>query len=299
MFKKDKDLEQRTSNIIKNKDFKKLKLDILKQFPFDETTGRGVTEDNLTNIFPSKCSITCTKLTSRTLLYSIDLIPYFIDLNGRCDLYPTVFALWKIPVMLPQVVIHSPVSTFVLRGADLMAPGIYKLDNIHKGDKVSIRVRNNPFPFAIGLSEVDTVEEFSSCLTRPKGKAVQVLHSFGDMLWKGAPASIPNNGFLALTVVTAEDQCASSDDDDDDDDADDDEKDSVDDGDDNDDDGDDGDGGNDIDKADNMGGARSIDYDCDELMVENQSTENGVVCIENLSINVDEDNDPTGLSGAT
>jgi translation initiation factor 2D len=200
-------------------------------------------------------------------------------------LYPTVFALWKIPVMLPQVVIHSPVSTFVLRGADLMAPGIYKLDNIHKGDKVSIRVRNNPFPFAIGLSEVDTVEEFSSCLTRPKGKAVQVLHSFGDMLWKGAPASIPNNGFLALTVVTAEDQCASSDDDDDDYD----EKDSV----------DDGDGGNDIDKADNMGGARSIDYDCDELMVENQSTENGVVCIENLSINVDEDNDPTGLSGAT
>ena len=117
----------------------------------------------------------------------------------------------------------------------------------------------------------------------------------------GVPISPPfEKGVRGLDAQAAEEEPADADEEeDDDDDADDDEKDSVDDGDDNDDDGDDGDGGNDIDKADNMGGARSIDYDCDELMVENQSTENGVVCIENLSINVDEDNDPTGLSGAT
>jgi len=215
MFKKEKDLDQRTSNNIKNKDLKKLKNDVLKQFPYHSSTGCGLTEESLTVIFPPKCSVSCTKLTSRTLIYSVDDVPYFFDVNGRCDLYPTVFGLWKVPHLMPQVVIHSPVSTFVLRGADLMAPGIYKLDNIAKKDKVSIRVRNNAYPFSVGISDVDTVAEFSSCLTRPRGMAVQVLHMFGDLLWQGVPASIPNSGFSLLTVVTSDGEGDSSEDDDD------------------------------------------------------------------------------------
>ena len=223
MFKKDKDIDQRSSNVIKNKDFKKLKSDLLKQFSLSvlpSSSCRGITEESLAILFPPKCSITLTKFTSRTLVYSVDSVPLFFDVNGRCDFYPTIFALWKVPTLLPQVVIHSPVSTFVLRGADLMAPGLYKLDDaIQKGDKVSIRVRNNSFPFAVGASEVDAAVDFMETNTRPRGKAVQVWHMFSDMLWKNVPLSIPNKGFGVVTVVTGDDQgddsCDDSDDDDD------------------------------------------------------------------------------------
>lgn len=208
MFKKDKDIEQRTSNAIKNKDFKKLKSDLVKQFPLNDTSGgRGLSEDSLVVLFPPKCSITCTKLSNRTLVYCVDTIPYFFDLNGRCDYYPTVFALWKLPDILPQIVIHSPVSVFVLRGADLMAPGVYKLDEgIRKGDKVSIRVRNNSLPFAVAMSEVNSEEDFGSAVARPRGKAAEVQHAFGDCLWKGVAVAVPNVGFSVVTVVTGDGQ---------------------------------------------------------------------------------------------
>ena len=93
-----------------------------------------------------------------------------------------------------------------------MAPGIYKLDDVHKGDKVSIRVRNNAYPFGVGVSEVDTVAEFGDVSTRPRGKAVQMLHVYGDMVWKNVPVSIPNEGFSSLTVVTGGGESESSDD---------------------------------------------------------------------------------------
>jgi hypothetical protein len=87
-----------------------------------------------------------------------------------------------------------------------MAPGIYKLDDMEKGGKVSIRVRNNPYPFAVCISEVNAATEFCSSLTRPRGKAGQVVHLFGDMLWKDVPVSIPNAGFSLLTVVSSDGQ---------------------------------------------------------------------------------------------
>ena len=202
MFKKEKDLDQRTSNIIKNKDAKKLRNDLLKYFPYNEANNTGLTEESLMLIFPIKCFITMTKLTTRTLIYSLDSIPYFYDVNGRNDFYPTIYTLWKIPRLLSQVVIHAPVSSYILRGADLMTPGIMYLDNgVEKEHKVSIRVMNNCCPFAVGLLEIDP----SNMST--EGKAVRVLHMFGDMLWKSASVSIPNEGFSSLSVICGDGSC--------------------------------------------------------------------------------------------
>lgn len=53
--------------------------------------------------------------------------PLIFDYEGRNVLYPTLFLLWKYPDTLPVISIPSPVSTFLLRGADLMAPGVLNL----------------------------------------------------------------------------------------------------------------------------------------------------------------------------
>lgn len=116
MFKKEKDLAERSRTLLKNKEARNLRSEIAKQF--------HVTEEDICSIIEPKASISCTKLASKTLLYSVDNVPLFFDANSRNALFPTVFALWKCPSMLRHFVIHEHVSHFVLKGADLMLPGV-------------------------------------------------------------------------------------------------------------------------------------------------------------------------------
>ncbi|KAL6763680.1 hypothetical protein V8C86DRAFT_3129734 [Haematococcus lacustris] len=51
------------------------------------------------------------------VLYRLDGCPLFIDISGKMELVPTVFALWRLHVK------HSAVSQFLVGGADLMLPG--------------------------------------------------------------------------------------------------------------------------------------------------------------------------------
>jgi predicted ribosome-associated RNA-binding protein Tma20 len=106
-------------------------------------------------VLEGKPSIYCSKLANRTIVFTAGTvrwiqyntpntgstnfalykylllaegdIPLFFDVDGRNILYPTIFTLWKFPSLLPHVKIPSPVSSFLLRGADLMAPGVINL----------------------------------------------------------------------------------------------------------------------------------------------------------------------------
>ena len=118
MFKKEKDLTERSQQLLKNKEIRTLRADCLKQFP-------SITEDEVASIIPNKAQVSVTKLANKTLLYSVDSVVYFFDLNGRNNLYPTIAALSKLPHMTKSLIIHSQVSRFMLKGADLMLPGFY------------------------------------------------------------------------------------------------------------------------------------------------------------------------------
>lgn len=79
------------------------------------------------------------KLASRTLVYLHvpSKTPLFFDVDGRNKLFPTVYALWRVrqlsaeadaqsgsfSLCCPTLVVHPPVSKFVLNGADVMLPG--------------------------------------------------------------------------------------------------------------------------------------------------------------------------------
>ncbi|KAJ9523141.1 hypothetical protein QJQ45_023868 [Haematococcus lacustris] len=87
-----------------------------------------LTEDCLEAVLPSKAGdLVMVKLAAprREVLYRLDGCPLFIDISGKMELVPTVFALWRAPTMLPQLhVKHSAVSQFLVGGADLMLPGV-------------------------------------------------------------------------------------------------------------------------------------------------------------------------------
>ena len=62
---------------------------------------------------------------TKDVLYSIsDNEPLAVDLNSKNELLPTLFFLSKFPTAVRQFVVHSPVSEYVLNGADLMMPGV-------------------------------------------------------------------------------------------------------------------------------------------------------------------------------
>ena len=54
-------------------------------------------------------------LATKTIIYSVGDIPYFIDVEGRNNIYPTIFLLWKCPNILRSFIIHAPVSEYVMK----------------------------------------------------------------------------------------------------------------------------------------------------------------------------------------
>ena len=117
MFKKDHDLSQRSKSHMKNKEVRKLKKDIFESI-------QNLSETQVGEMLVEKGNVTITKLASKTLVYSMENIPYFFDIAARNDYCPTVFALWRAPQILRSIVIHPSVSGYLLKGADLMIPGI-------------------------------------------------------------------------------------------------------------------------------------------------------------------------------
>lgn len=52
---------------------------------------------------------------SRALLYSLDGVPWLVDVVGRGDYFPAVFALWHAPELLPQIFVkHAGVTQFLI-----------------------------------------------------------------------------------------------------------------------------------------------------------------------------------------
>ncbi len=195
MFRKDKDLVERSQTLLKNKEIKQLKTDLSKQFSYFERN-----QEDLNTLLPNKCNLTCTKLVNRTLLYSLDGSILFFDIEGRNNLFPTIHTLSLYPGLLPTVITWGPVSRFVLRGADFMGPGIASLEGleglVEKG-KCALRIVGNSVPFAVGVS-LKSFTQLSNAVTR-KGKAMLVHHSYGDLI---SPKTPPNAGFTSVHEIT-------------------------------------------------------------------------------------------------
>lgn len=220
------------STLLKNKDVKKLRKDVGVRFECDDA--------KLLTLVPSKvrlhtrslartrthCSLHALFLSllllsyitqqsdvrkvsfqapSRMVVYTVDDTrePVLFDASGKGDFCFSVYALWRVPDLLPKLLVHAPVSAFVLRGADVMLPGVVftsadDVASLRKGELRAVYARGNPMAFAVGEVLVD-----SDDLARhgKKGRALRLLHCVGDELWAMGPKSVPNDGFHSDEVV--------------------------------------------------------------------------------------------------
>ena len=98
---------------------------------------------------------------------------------------PTLRILHKYPSMMPKMQVDQGAIKFVLRGANVMAPGLTSAGGavekgIQKGAPVQITAEGCNHACAIGLMSM-TSEELEA---KPAGQAIESVHSIGDGLWK-------------------------------------------------------------------------------------------------------------------
>ncbi|XP_020253031.1 eukaryotic translation initiation factor 2D [Asparagus officinalis] len=157
-------------------------------------------------ILPPKAEITLAKYPNRVYVYSIEgEFPMIFDVDGRgTQIFPTVFALWKVPDLLPAFLLKGgEVSHFIIGGADLMFPGIRiaseGLPSFLAGQPWSVKVPGNPAPIAVGTTTMSSGEALKAGL---RGKALRIAHYYRDSLWESVGGHyVPNEGFLEDVVI--------------------------------------------------------------------------------------------------
>ncbi|CAI5523037.1 unnamed protein product [Closterium sp. Naga37s-1] len=198
MFRKPSDV--RGKQRLSGADRKKLRRNIRDKFP-------GTTDEQLEAILPAKADVAVTRLTNRVLVYGLENgLPMLFDCNCRGnEIYPTVFALWRVPDLLPSFLLTGEdVSRNLLSGADLMAPGVEVpvegLPAFQPGEVWSVKVPGNSCPIAVGITMLGS-EEVSQAGMR--GKLLRITHFYRDSLWESARGSyVPNKGFLPDMVAS-------------------------------------------------------------------------------------------------
>mmetsp|Transcript_12080 Transcript_12080/g.32438 ORF Transcript_12080/g.32438 Transcript_12080/m.32438 type:complete len:617 (-) Transcript_12080:227-2077(-) len=195
-----KEVTVSTQAPVGKRDLKKLRKDVEAQLP-------ALSPKDLDALVPLSGEWNALKLKgSGTVVYQqVGRPPTLFDLDGRGDLWPTVNALWAFPDMLPTLETHGPVTRHLLKGADLMLPGVIVPDGglppIAGGAKVAVRAAGNASPVAVGTLAISTADAAEGAM---KGKGVAVVHVYRDMLWSFGGRAVPNPGFGAEEVAACE-----------------------------------------------------------------------------------------------
>ncbi|KAM5550144.1 hypothetical protein ABKV19_001207 [Rosa sericea] len=196
MFKKG--VEARSHQRLSGADRKKLKRTVKERFP-------RASDADIDALLPPKVEIKVSKYQNRVLVYGIEGgFPMFFDIDGRGkEIFPTVYALWKVPDMLPSFMLKGgEVSRYVIGGADLMFPGISipveGLPSFIAGEAWAVKVPGNPAPIAVGTTTMSCTEALKAGV---RGKALKIAHYYGDLLWESVEGPyVPNAGFLEDAV---------------------------------------------------------------------------------------------------
>ena len=111
--------------------------------------------------------------------------PMFIKRQNL--VFPLVIALYELSneedlrKWKRRVVVDEGAVPFILKGADVMAPGIVDADEeIKEGDFVFVVEENYGRPLAIGIALMNGRE----MKEKNRGKAVKVIHHAKDKIWK-------------------------------------------------------------------------------------------------------------------
>ena len=159
----------KTRHFIQKSQIKELQDDILQHYD----------EKFVEQIFPKKARIELIQTDTGDTLYAVNNV---LKLWKSKDGYiPVLTLLLNKKVDLKKIVVDKGAIRFVTNGADVMRPGITKIDSsIKKGDIVVIVDENHDRALAIGKSMLDA-EQMED---KNSGKVVKNLHTIQDNVWE-------------------------------------------------------------------------------------------------------------------
>ena len=129
--------------------------------------------------FDSKARWEVVKLSKSEVVYLLDGKPIAVEIPGG-RLIPSIKALMDGVAELPRVVVDLGAVRHVINGADVMAPGIVRVEgDFAKGDLVVVVDEKHGRPLCVGAALVDR----SELASMSRGKVVENLHYVGDKLW--------------------------------------------------------------------------------------------------------------------
>ncbi|MFW9848749.1 MAG: DUF1947 domain-containing protein [Candidatus Thorarchaeota archaeon] len=113
---------------------------------------------------------------TRVLIYQNEIL--FFERENR--FFPTLHALLKDMISIPRIAVDMGAIRYVVNGADIMRPGITKIDDdVRKNAAVAIVDETHGKPLAVGIATMDS-EEMRSATS---GKVVLSVHHVNDRLW--------------------------------------------------------------------------------------------------------------------
>jgi PUA-domain protein len=160
-------LKIKNRHFVKSGDIKNFQTEIQQYFP------------NSQNLFGKDCKMEKGHLEDGTIFYFIDGKLSFIENENH--IFPFLKLLLEDLIQLPKIVIDMGAVPYIVKGADVMLPGIVAADkNIKKDDYVAIVDVKHNKSLAIGIVLVDLIEPSKE----KKGRVVKTIHYVGDKLWE-------------------------------------------------------------------------------------------------------------------
>ncbi|XP_078488586.1 eukaryotic translation initiation factor 2D-like [Ciona intestinalis] len=190
-----KPFRTKSNTLLRSSDKKRLRNEVEKSF-----SANGFSLPT-TEVISNKEDVYILKLYSHkgdnVAVYSMRNSPVLFEHEKK--IFPSVYFLWEHTMLVPSI----PTQTFVIQklanGADLMLPGVVFHPNLdfpsfERGSVVAINTIENSSALAVGVALMSSDEMVESIDKR--GKAVHILHVFGDHLWslgeKTQPPTMPH-----------------------------------------------------------------------------------------------------------
>jgi len=156
-------------HFIRKSELKPLKDKILKQYD----------QNFVDQIFPKKSNVEVIETEAGDTLFAINnVLKLWKSKEGYI---PVLTLLLNNQVDLKTIVVDFGAIRYVANGADVMRPGITKIDpSIKKGDIVRIIEETKNRALAVGKALFDAPE----METKSSGKVVKNLHTIQDSVWE-------------------------------------------------------------------------------------------------------------------
>jgi len=156
-------------HFIRKSELNPLKDEILKQYD----------QKFVDQIFPKKCNVEVIETEAGDTMFAINnVLKLWKSKEGYI---PVLTLLLSNQVDLKTIVVDFGAVRYVANGADIMRPGITKIDpSIKKGDIVRIIEETKNRPLAVGKAMFDAPEMEA----KDSGKVIKNLHTIQDSVWE-------------------------------------------------------------------------------------------------------------------